>query len=373
MRHYWDTRIHTVIMLGRLDRQSSRQDGSLEISFAEREQLDLTGRVRIRKCTKGKHWLHPLSAHSYGCTKINTHQLLIGCWKCTGAGDQSITPVKCEHVSAALCVRWLLAEHLDKESNTVRVYFFPGWGNFRAALKLMWEPGICPQWHTGWGDGAASVPAPRSVVMGAQVCHLHCLVSFVHRAGKREGADSPQGLAPTSALSAALAEWPGLRRSPAWRWVTAPLSWEQERDWQQAWELGPSHGVHVKNLILIPSSDCRGRSSDRRQGVSPSTHGAWASTPQVEVGGPEEEHGGKNRPLNMMEHHLKTCTCWLGPVPQHLLTCHTINTPADVCISRATFFHLIYSPSTCNFFSFFLWSWHYFKTYNLYFFSFPPI
>ena len=275
---------------------------------------------------------------------------------------------------SSVCASWLLAEHLDKESNRVRAYFFPEWGNSRAALKLTWEPGICPQWRTGCGGGTARVPAHCSVVMGAQVGHLYCLLSFVHRAGKREGADLPQGPAPTSALSAALAEWPGLRRSPAWRWVTAPLPWEQEKDWQQAWELGPSHGVHMQNQIFIPSSDCRGRSSDRRQWVSPSTHVAWASAPQVEVGGPEGEHGGQTRSLNKMEHLLKTCTCWLGPVPRQLLMCHSISTPADVCISRAIFFHLIFFPSTCNyFFLSFCEVGIILKHIICVFFSFPPI
>ena len=259
------------------------------------------------------------------------------------------------HLCSSVCARWLLAEHLDKESNTVRVYFFPGWGNFRAALKLTWEPGTCPQWPTGCRDGTASVPAPCSVVMGAQVGHLYCLLSFVHRAGKREGADLPQGLAPTSALSAALAEWPGLRRSPAQRWVTAPLPWEQERDWQQAWELGPSHGVHVKNLIFIPSSDCRGRSSDRRQGVSPSTHVAWASTPQVEVGGPEGEHGAKIGPWT-----------WWSIVSKHAHAdwVQSLNTVSRVTPS----IHLQTSASPGQ--PSFVW---FFPPLNLQFFFFPSV
>ena len=270
------------------------------------------------------------------------------------------------HLCSSVCARWLLAEHLDKESNTVRVYFFPGWGNSRAALTLMWEPGICPQWPTGWGDGTARVPAPCSAVMGTQVGHLYCLLSFVHRAGKKEGADLPQGPAPTSALSAALAEWPGLHRSTAWRWVTASLPWEQERGWQQAWELGPSDGVHVQNRIIIPSPDHRGRSSDRRQWVSPPTYRAWASTPQVEAGGPEGEHGGKNRPLNMMEHLLKTCTWLTGSSPltpshvsHHQYNCRRLHLQGNLLSSD------FFPPQPVIFFSFLLWSWHYFKTYNL--------
>lgn len=76
MRHTGYTNIHCDYSGQAKQAGSSRkQDQSLEISFAE--QLDLTGRVRIKKNTpeKGKHWLHLLSAHSYGYTKINTHQL----------------------------------------------------------------------------------------------------------------------------------------------------------------------------------------------------------------------------------------------------------------------------------------------------------
>lgn len=88
------------------------------------------------------------------------------------------------------------------------------------------------------GGGTARVPAHCLLLSwGAPVVHILLPAQLVTRAGKRE-VQSPSGPTPTSALSTALAEWPGLHQEPGLKVSDCTPTLGQEKDWQQAWELG---------------------------------------------------------------------------------------------------------------------------------------
>lgn len=247
IRYHGDTRMNTVIMPGGVDKQRSREDWGLEINFAEREQLDLTGRISIRKSPKGKTCGFIHSAHTVpGCTEINTHQLLHQMlkqhrrkWPANDSSDVRTAPS-----SAAL---WWV-KPLRRNTRIKRparygfissIYRKVRLGNSRAAQRLgVRTRGLHPAIPQA-GTGTAAVPASHSDVMVPQeVSSPACSEQAAEEVTGR-GQTFPWALHPPGCTARPSPE-------PSWEGESLhPLPREQEREWQQVWALGPSPAVRT--------------------------------------------------------------------------------------------------------------------------------